>query len=300
MLPYIFSRLSRVSDFIFDMDYRKTIFSRLVLFLLHKINSDIKYVGLDVKGEKTFFFTGDNAITPYALATGGFQKEDVLKTISLLQNIGLLKRGGIFLDIGANIGTQTIYALNSGFFKKAYCFEPVASNIDLLQINLFANRFLDKAVVVSSALSDFDGESEITLSTSNCGDHRIVRTGQLDDRLTQKILCKTLDRYLSEQDLPADAISLVWMDTQGHEAQILAGASNLLKSGTPFVIEFWPWALDQAGEYDRIIKIIKNNFSAFYDLQAKNLVKRKIEDLEEFVKKLDQNKDSFTDFLLTK
>ena len=36
---------------------------------------------------------------------------------------------------------------------------------------------------------------------------------------------------------------LIWMDTQGHEADILMGAENLIISKTPIVIEFWPYAL---------------------------------------------------------
>lgn len=49
--------------------------------------------------------------------------------------------------------------------------------------------------------------------------------------------------------IPADGVGLVWIDTQGHEGHVLSGASQLLASQAPIVLEFWPYGLDQVDGY---------------------------------------------------
>lgn len=53
--------------------------------------------------------------------------------------------GKVFVDVGANIGIQTIYALLFGGFGKAVCFEPSPTNAMLLRANLAMNRLCDRA-----------------------------------------------------------------------------------------------------------------------------------------------------------
>ena len=50
---------------------------------------------------------------------------------------------------------------------------------------------------------------------------------------------------------------LIWIDTQGHEAKILSGANNLITSGAPVVMEFWPYALKRSNSFGDLKKIIK-------------------------------------------
>ncbi|MGE0171170.1 MAG: FkbM family methyltransferase [Oligoflexales bacterium] len=301
MFLYLASKVHRFVDFACDVHYRKAVLSRAILFLLRKINSDVQYVGVNVNGEKTFLFTRDEAVTPYTIAMGGFQKEDLLYVISLLQKNYNLKKNGIFFDIGANIGTQTIYALHSKLFQRAFCFEPVQSNIDMLKLNLFANNLLPAAEVVPVALSDSEGESEIVLSSVNCGDHRVVAgAASTGNGETQKIKCLTLDGYLSKQGIKPTDVSLVWIDTQGHEGQVLTGAQSVLAHNIPVVMEFWPWALRNAGGYEKILDIIKKHFRYFYDLTHEREKRRETANIAQYAASLSKAELFATDLLLVK
>ena len=43
--------------------------------------------------------------------------------------------------------------------------------------------------------------------------------------------------------------TMIWMDTQGFEGHILAGARNALAARTPMVLEFWTFAMNRAGSF---------------------------------------------------
>ena len=60
------------------------------------------------------------------------------------------------------------------------------------------------------------------------------------DRKTVKVNSKTFDSLFPSIDPKKN---LIWMDTQGFEANILLGAKKLISSGAPIVLEFWPYGL---------------------------------------------------------
>lgn len=66
-------------------------------------------------------------------------------------------------------------------------------------------------------------------------------------------------------------VSLVWVDTQGYEGFVLAGAQKLMDAHVPFIIEFTPDSMRAVGCYDLAIDAISGRFQGFYDLSAKHL-----------------------------
>ena len=96
---------------------------------------------------------------------------------------------------------------------------------------------------------------------------------------------------------------LIWIDTQGFEANILVGANKLITSGAPIVIEFWPHALKQNNEWNKIKDIIKE-FRFYSDLskekiQLEEVNQKNIDDLFSGWDEEQKNKPSlFTDLLL--
>ena len=84
------------------------------------------------------------------------------------------------------------------------------------------------------------------------GDHRVrlddgVGPDLHDEHSWQRVSC-ALQTF--DETVPAELLgreSLVWIDTQGHESHVLRGAKNLFSSGTPFVMEFWPYGLVRQG-----------------------------------------------------
>lgn len=181
-----------------------------------------------------------------------------------------------FIDVGANIGTHSVHALMPGRFRQAISIEAESRNFVLLQANIAIRGLSGRTRLIECALSDHIGEVEFELCPTNFGDHR-VRTSvgaQLPDlgelqRATQRVRADTADRVLGGA-APPWVQTLVWIDTQGHEGQIIAGAATTLAARAPAVVlEFWPYGLERAGGRECYFEFLRGSVE-IYDLNRPN------------------------------
>lgn len=194
----------------------------------------------------------DQVIGGSIRSSGAFQENEVAAALEALRARGRPVRGGVFLDIGANIGTHSVFALRHGF-ERAICFEADADNFRLLRANQVLNGLDHRATNHRVALAAEDGTVTMERSPFNHGDHR-VRIDGVDagahgegDWSTVSVPARRLDGFVEDGSLPLDAVGLAWIDTQGYEGHILSGAGRLLEADIPMVIEFWPYGLDRTG-----------------------------------------------------
>ncbi|MDO9353899.1 MAG: FkbM family methyltransferase, partial [Solirubrobacteraceae bacterium] len=152
-------------------------------------------------------------------------------------------------------------------------FEPHPDNLRLLRMNLAANDLTTQGRVAAVAVSDADGEVVFEQSEDNIGDHRVRSGGDLADgalgeqhRTTITVPATTLDHALAAARIDPAGVGLVWVDVQGHETQVLDGASDLLASGAPWCVEFWPYGLARAGTLDRFLATVSEHFTHAWDL----------------------------------
>ena len=206
------------------------------------------------------------------------------------------------IDIGANIGTICIPAVKRGAFQKAIAIEPEPRNYSLLLANIHINGLGDKIVAHNFALGQKDDEKLLfELSNDNFGDHR-VRTGSgfgLDHELNREVITvasDTFDKIIKQID-PKE--SLIWIDTQGFEGQVLSGARNALSVQTPVCFEFWPNGMKRSNSY-RLLKeaLILAGYTVFYDLNGNPfpvpITSSSFDDLYERLR----NRDAFTELLV--
>jgi FkbM family methyltransferase len=144
---------------------------------------------------------------------------------------------GTFLDICANVGTTTLAALASGTFARVEAFEPEAENVALLRLAVELNGLRERVGVHPFGLSDRDGEETLLINPTNRGDHRI---GGGDG---PRVPLRSLDSLAADGDLDLGAVTLAWLDVQGHEAAVLDGAACLAEHRIPCVMELMPTAL---------------------------------------------------------
>lgn len=164
---------------------------------------------------------------------------------------GVLRR--TFVDVGANIGTSTIAALLRHGFVRAVAIEPDARNAALLRRNVRLNRLGGRVAVHEAAASAAPGSASLSRSAFNHGDHRVV-PGPGDVALI------TLDGLLDPQDE-----HLLWIDAQGHEGHVFAGARRLLEARTPIVVEFSPDLLRAAGGFDGFVEAVARTYGRAFD-----------------------------------
>ena len=72
--------------------------------------------------------------------------------------------------------------------------------------------------------------------------------------------------------------TLIWVDTQGHEGQVLSGGSTVFSSpDQPFlVLEFWPYAIEIAGGRQCLLDSLRS-YGVFYDINQLHWQERPME-----------------------
>ncbi len=248
---------------------------------------------------KFLFSTHDLEMGPYIYASGAYDPDELSWALDYLGNP---QRGGLVLDVGANVGTTTISLLTRYGAASVEAFEPAPLNFKLLRCNLILNELDTCASVKQVAISDQDSDLRLELCDYNTGDHRIqavdTRWEEMSEsqRPTVKVEALRLDTALSA---PAADVSLVWVDVQGHEAHVLAGASSLLGGKVPWVIEYWPYALTRAGGLDRLHGLIAEHFSGAVDIRGSMAAgKPVVLASDEVVKMSHQGVHWYTDLIL--
>ncbi|MFN0264111.1 FkbM family methyltransferase [Tepidamorphus sp. 3E244] len=180
------------------------------------------------------FHPADAFIGHEILVRGHWQRPVTERAISLLDERGLLKSGGVFVDVGANIGTQSIYAWLTGKFGRIVAVEPSPAEFEMLQLNMQLNGLSEVSRCHPIAADAKAGPVTLRLNSVNRGDNRLVE----DAADGVPVQARPLDDVLAEDGIAPDDVSLVWIDVQGHEPQAVAGMARTIASGLPMVIEF--------------------------------------------------------------
>lgn len=184
-------------------------------------------------------------------------------------------RDRTLLDVGANIGTTSVYAVKSFAANHVHAFEPAPGNVKLLRQNVELNDIAGRVTVHEMAISNMSGRAALSLSADNPGDHRIVingpEIGNADARAGQLIVSvDTLDHLADSGTINAAEIGLLWVDTQGHEGHVIAGAARILAAGIPVVMEYWPAGLQRANGLQLLEDNAREHFTHFADHQPAN------------------------------
>ncbi len=189
---------------------------------------------------------------------GHFELDLITEAMELLRKLsGRPKGKGTVIDIGANNGVISIGMLYTGQLDRAVALEPEPTNYARLCENVALNGMDDSILRLNLALSDRKTSLTFELSESNWGDHRVrtaaASTGTREifnegKRPVITVPADTLDSLIPE--LPAaytSEIAVVWIDVQGYEGTVFAGAREFLSRGIPVVSEVWPYGIGRAG-----------------------------------------------------
>jgi FkbM family methyltransferase len=174
-------------------------------------------------------------------------------------------------DIGANIGTICVPAVARGLAETAVAIEPHPVNCRLLRANIALNGLHDRISVTECAAAAEDGgEAMLEVNERNWGDHRVAPTAQAiadeqgeSARTRIAVPMRSIDSIAAETGAP----TLLWMDTQGFEGFVLAGAAAVLAARPPLVTEYWPYSLRRVGGYAAFHAAIAG-YRDFIDLDA--------------------------------
>jgi FkbM family methyltransferase len=190
------------------------------------------------------------------------------RAVQVLREHGFGVAGTDFVDVGAHIGTTTVAALRLHGFGRAIAFEPRADNRTLLRVNLALNNVAELTTVLPIALGDREEEVALVLDQTRSGGAHIAVADDPGVRVPVRIA--TIDRLVDQGELDPESIGLLWIDAQGHEARVLAGADSLLASGVPLVAAVRPRKLAVEGQSSLFVDSICRHATHVVDLRAPN------------------------------
>ena len=185
-------------------------------------------LSIQVDGLTFLVSTRDESVGRRLFASGARSEFEILR-----RAVARVEARGVFVDVGANIGTATLPAL--AHYERALCIEPEPLNASLLRANLALNRLDGRAVVRLAACSAHEGRLSLRLAVSKHGGHSIRPEREGVPSITVDAV--TIDSVVAEAGLAPEDVGLVWMDVEGHEHLVLAGASEVIAARVPLVVE---------------------------------------------------------------
>ncbi len=247
----------------------------------------------------------DKTIIPYMRKEqrlwGGKDLElffDTIKNYCCCDVGGGKKADGIFLDIGANIGTSCIYALKKEPLLRAIAFEPDPDNYKMLKCNCILSELEDKITCVKTALSNKNGEQKFSYCASNPGGSRL-RSDDVPDPNFKTVPVCTLDSYIEKSGINPSDIRMIWIDTEGFEAEVVAGGiETLKKADAPMFTEININEYVQKGVLDGFIRNMQGLYSYFIDVHRIFGIKvMQTDRLRNYIKLLERKGSPQTDFI---
>lgn len=183
-----------------------------------------KVVTTVVRGEEIHFYVvNPNDVIQKHHVSGCFYEEEELAIMS-----GVFPAGGVFVDIGANIGNHSIFI--SKFLRpgKVIVFEPHPEAIDILRINLLINGLQEEVdrSFLGVGLSDEAGRARVSC-------HDIDNLGGA--HLALDPASGTVPLVEGDSLLRGRAVDLVKVDVEGMELQVLRGLSAVIRESRPYI-----------------------------------------------------------------
>jgi FkbM family methyltransferase len=140
-----------------------------------------------------------------------------------------LRPGGVFVDVGANVGFHTVAAARLvGGAGHVYAVEPQPWALDLLRANVWRHGLANVSVLPYAA-SDASGTLRLSVEPGHRSGARIAEAGDLE-----------VDAARLDDLLPDVVVDVLKVDVEGAEPLVLRGARAILSRspGLLAVVEF--------------------------------------------------------------
>lgn len=187
---------------------------------------------LSIKNDQSYFFVKtlyDNISFDQCIRTNDYVSH-YIKTTGRWQECQDIfnlwkssKKEGVFLDLGANIGSCSFLFAEVGI--KVYAFEPLPNNLFLFSITTFTNAKFKKYITIYPyALGKEEKDEKIYIQKNNWGSSSMFVNNR---DYNETIHVKKLDQF--DKIIPKK-ISMIKIDVEIGEYDLLVGSRNFFKT----------------------------------------------------------------------
>ena len=187
----------------------------------------------------------------------------------------LCRHGSYMFDVGANLGLMAIPVLHAVDDCKVISFEPSPNSLPWLKKTIVESKYSDRWVLVDKAAGDKSGRAKFSVSPPTDGLYDGFKsTGRVPEIGTVDVEVTTLDAVWKSLGRPP--ISIIKIDVEGCELNVLSGASECLEKMHPFVLLEWnktnmnAYGLESSEllEFSRIHKYVVYSISTFVPINS--------------------------------
>lgn len=158
---------------------------------------------------------------------GRYERDELALLMQCLE--GLVDRGGVAVDVGANVGNHALFF--AAHFAEVLAFEPHPRTHALLALNA---SLRSNVRCFPFALSDRVGTAMLATPPGNAGMASIeTADGAADSRGAVEVPLRRLDDLA---ELAGRRVALLKIDVEGHEAAVIRGAQAVLRRDRPAVV----------------------------------------------------------------
>ncbi len=217
----------------------------------------------DLWNFKMYLNVTDVGLSHMLLLNGEYEKHETI----LLKN--LIKKGDVFLDVGANFGYYTLLASKLvGKTGKVFSFEPDPYNFSILQRNIKINNCAN-VLCVNKAVGERDEKIYFYIDADNLGRHNIISNWSNHKLSVDKI---SLDNFFQK----GIRVDLVKIDIEGVEELAISGMKKIIQTNKQIklLIEFFPERIRQNKLNPNNLNKLINSFGfSIYEVRQSGITK---------------------------
>ncbi len=143
----------------------------------------------------------------------------------------------VVFDIGANVGDWTSAMLQQAGKEQelqVYAFEPCRGTYNILVNRLGTMRGAGRVTTVRKACSSSPGTATLHVVGVGAGTNSLTCTDQMGDQ--EEVPVTSVDEYCRETQV--DHVTLVKIDAEGHDLEVIRGATGILQRYAIDVLQF--------------------------------------------------------------
>lgn len=159
---------------------------------------------------------------------GIYEREELEILVEWIKLKYPLLLNGTAIDIGANIGNHSVFFSN--YFKKVKSFEPNYRTYQVLEVN---SKLSHNIETFNFGISDKEQSLILNINKNNIGGSYLSSTSEIKNQISHDVVkLFKLDSLLNKND----NITLIKIDVEGHEVNVLKGAEEIIKESKPLIL----------------------------------------------------------------